>query len=160
MVPELGTTREPREWAAGPEGLKGPSGLPRTSRNGRFRQSGGQCAVWGTCQFGVLRVKPSAMPQEILATRWRRKGEFEDSATGLPFAGLLLAGAFLNAWWLVIPALGFGVAGFTLQRIRFRRCRCEKCGSKLHRQPKEGAVSFACASCDIIWITRVHQDLQ
>jgi hypothetical protein len=104
--------------------------------------------------------KLSATPQEIVATRWRRKGEFEDLATGLPFAGFLLAGAFLNYPWLFIPGVVAFLVGFTLQRIRFRRCRCEKCGSMLYRKPVAGPISFACAKCDIIWITRVHQDLQ
>lgn len=99
------------------------------------------------------------MSEEILATRWFRKGEIEDLVTGLPFAGFLLTGAALNKPVLIVPALGFFLVGFTLQRLRFRRCRCQKCGTLLHRKLRDGAsISFYCESCDIVWVTRVIQD--
>ena len=101
------------------------------------------------------------MHGKLLATGWRRKAEREDWMTGLPFAGLLLAGGIWNLPILFIPALGFFIVGFTLQRIRFRRWRCQKCGAVLRAMPRDGGpVSFACPGCDIIWTTGVHKDLQ
>ena len=92
------------------------------------------------------------------ATDWRRKTLIQDLVTGLSFAGCLLAGAFYSRFY-IIAGLGFFAIGFALQRIRFRRTKCEQCGLLLWRKPEDDSrISFYCPSCDIIWETEITQD--
>lgn len=94
----------------------------------------------------------------MLAGQWLLKGYREDLATGLPFVGLLLAGGWSSPLFFIPGGVAW-LLGFILQRIRLRRCRCQQCGTMLYRQLRENVpVSFECASCDIIWKTRVYQD--
>ena len=98
------------------------------------------------------------MPRKQPATAWRKKALIEDLVTGLPFVACMLAGAFSSRYYFIAGLLFFAV-GFTLQRIRFRRTRCQRCGLLLRRKPKnDSRVSFHCPSCDIIWQTGVVQD--
>ena len=81
-----------------------------------------------------------------------------DALTGIPFVIFLFAGAYASRWFLLL-ALAFFAWGFTLQRLRFRRCICETCGSELRRSMKDGAcVEFFCGACNTVWTTKVIQD--
>lgn len=82
----------------------------------------------------------------------------EDLVTGLPFVACLLAGAFSSRYYFIV-GLGFFAIGFALQRIRFRRTRCEQCGLLLRRKLEDDSrISFHCPSCNIVWETGVVQD--
>ena len=77
---------------------------------------------------------------------------------GIPFVACLLAGAYYSRWFFAGALLVFAL-GFALQRLRFRRCTCETCGSKLHREMSDGApIEFFCEPCHTIWTTSVIQD--
>jgi hypothetical protein len=98
------------------------------------------------------------MPRRLPANVWKRNSLIGDLITGLPFAGFLLAGAFYSRLFFAVALLFFAV-GFTLQRIRIRRTKCQKCCRLLQRNPKDDSpISFHCAACDIIWETGSIQD--
>ena len=81
-----------------------------------------------------------------------------DALTGIPFVIFLLAGAYASRWFFLL-ALAFFAVGFTVQRLRFRRCICETCGAELRRPMKDDArIEFFCQACDTIWTTKVTQD--
>jgi hypothetical protein len=98
------------------------------------------------------------MPRKIQATGWRKKAWIEDLATGIPFVGFVIAGAYGWRGFIWI-ALGCFAVGFLLQRLRFRRFRCPGCRNQVlrssgHDQP----VGFHCRTCDILWQTNTYKD--
>lgn len=108
----------------------------------------------------MVAWKQREMPRKRKATAWNRKSLIEDLATGLPFAGFMLAGAFRSPYYF-IAGVGFFAIGFVLQRIRIRRAKCENCGLMLSRKPdSDSGISFHCPACDIVWETGSVQDGQ
>ena len=98
------------------------------------------------------------MPKKCVAEAWKKKARIQDLATGIPFAACIFAGLYVSKVYFLI-GLGSFVVGFTLQRLRFRRCTCETCGAQLRRKMKgDTSIKFYCSKCDTIWTTGVVQD--
>ena len=98
------------------------------------------------------------MPRKLQATVWRRQAWIEDLATGIPFAGFMIAGAFGWHGFFGIGLLFFAV-GFTLQRLRLRRFRCPNCHRQVPRSSGDDQpVGFHCQTCDILWQTNTYKD--
>jgi hypothetical protein len=77
---------------------------------------------------------------------------------GVPFVICLFAGAYWSPW-IFLVALGFFAWGFTMQRLRFRKCICETCGTELRRSMKDDTpIEFYCESCNTVWTTKLIQD--
>ena len=106
----------------------------------------------------ALGRESDIMPQRNIASDWKKRGLIEDLATGIPFVGAIFAGLFLSRFFFIVALITFGI-GFTLQRIRFRRCICQTCGARLHRRMKDDSpITFYCSDCDTIWTTGLVQD--
>jgi len=100
--------------------------------------------------------KPKA--KRKVATQWRRQHFVSEAVAGIPFVICLLVGAYWSRWAFLV-ALGFFAWGFTMQRLRFRRCICETCGAALRRSMKDDApIEFYCEPCHTIWTTKIIQD--
>jgi hypothetical protein len=98
------------------------------------------------------------MSKRVIAKAWKRKGLTQDLATGIPFFGCIVAGAYHSQVFFLV-GIGFGALSFVLQRMRFRRCVCETCGAALRRQMKhDSPITFYCTNCDTIWTTGLIQD--
>ena len=97
-------------------------------------------------------------PKRKVAAKWRKQHFIGEALAGIPFVAFLFAGAFWSRWFFLLALLAFAV-GFTLQRLKFRRCACETCGAELRRAMQDGAhIEFYCEACNTIWTAKVVQD--
>ena len=96
-------------------------------------------------------------PKRRVAVKWRRQHFIVDTVAGLAFVGFLFAGAFWSRAF-ILAALVVFVVGFTIQRLKFRRCNCETCGAKLGKTMQNGArIEFYCETCNTVWSTNLIQ---
>lgn len=75
---------------------------------------------------------------------------------GIPFIACFVIGFNYEAFFW--PAFFIGgviaVMGLTLQTLRFRRYRCQECGTILpYNKPSGSKIEYCCQRCDIIWET-------
>ena len=97
-------------------------------------------------------------PKRKVAVRWRKQHLIGETVCGIPLVASLFAGAYWSRWMFLVALLVFAW-GFTMQRLRFRKCICETCGAKLQRVMKsDSAIEFFCQACNTVWTTKVIQD--
>jgi len=103
-------------------------------------------------------MRQKTKPERKLASKWRKQHFIAEALAGIPFVACLFAGAYGSRWFFLAALLAFSV-GFSMQRLKFRRCTCETCGTELRRTMQNGAtIEFHCEACNTIWTTKVIQD--